>query len=191
MDADDAEARGGGDTAFAVANRLRVTWEGAWLAVGCAVFTGIGVALVAKGGTLDVVVGVLAIVLFGGGGLLAASRHLSRRPVLLLDAEGVRIPAPWPRSTADDLVLPWKDVTGVCACAKALHHRGGTVFLHYLVFLTGEEPPELPPSPWRPEPAVRIRPTWNRTVEEVLAEARRHKPDLPFTDRRPAPAGGR
>lgn len=191
MDADDADVRGGGGAAFAVTNRLRATWEGAWLTVGCAVFTVIGAALVVKGGALDVVMGVLAIVLFGGGGLLAASRHLSRRPVLLLDDEGVRIPAPWPRSADDDLVIPWKDVTGVCACAKALHHRGGTVFMHYLVFLTEEEPPELPPSPWRPEPAVRIRSTWNRTVDEVLAEARRHKPDLPFSDRRPTAAGGR
>ncbi|WP_017557593.1 hypothetical protein [Nocardiopsis baichengensis] len=183
MNADD------GGAAFAVANRLRVTWEGAWLAVACAVFTGIGAALVAKGGALDIAMGVLAIVLFGGGGLLAASRHLSRRPVLLLDAEGARFPAPWPRSSDDDLVIPWDQVTGIHACTKPLHHRGGTVHLHYLVFLTGQEPPELPPSPWHPEPAVRIRPSWDRTVEEVVAEARRRRPDLPFTDRRPSPAG--
>lgn len=178
---------GGPSDAFAVTRRFRVTWSGVWLFAACLVFSVTGLALVVRGGaTADVLLGLLALLLFGGGGLLAASPILSRRPVLVMDGAGVRLVAPWPRPTSDDLVVAWEDIARIRAATQVVPRRGDTMLLHYLVFVprgeTGRAFP--PPAPWEPSYAVRAHPTWDRTVEDVVAEAHRHRPDLVFEDHR-------
>ncbi|MDA8370355.1 MAG: hypothetical protein M0026_10860 [Nocardiopsaceae bacterium] len=176
----------GAATPLSVTNRLRVTWDGLWLTAACLVFCSAAIGLIVRGDPVDVGIGLLALLIFGGGGLLAASRVLSRRPILVLDDAGVRLVAPWPRSSAEDTFLAWDDIVLIRACTQAVPHRRGTAGLHYLVFLVGEEAdqPFRAPSPWEPRHAVRIRPTWDRSVEEVAAEARRYRPDIGFENRR-------
>ncbi|MBB4932161.1 hypothetical protein F4561_002981 [Lipingzhangella halophila] len=173
--------------AFTVTRKFRVTWRGVWLFAACLVFSVAGVALIVRGGAaVDTVLGVLAVLLFGGGGLLAASPMLSRRPVLVLDPAGVRVVAPWPRPVSDDLVVPWADIARIRAATQVVPHRGDTMLLHYLVFVPRDATDRAlrPPVPWELSYAVRARPTWDRTIEEIVAEARRHRPDLVFEDRR-------
>ncbi|ASU84438.1 hypothetical protein CDO52_17990 [Nocardiopsis gilva YIM 90087] len=172
---------------FTVRDTFRVTWDGAGLAAGCLIFAGMGAALVARGGMADIVIGLLAVVMFGGGGLLAASRVLSRRPTLALDSEGVRVVARWPRSSSDDLWLAWDDIALIRVCSQDIPYQRGAVRQWYLVFVPHAEAdqPFHPPAPWEPNRAVRVRRTWNHTVDEVVAAARRHRPGLAFDDRRP------
>ncbi|MBB6171286.1 hypothetical protein HNR23_001346 [Nocardiopsis mwathae] len=172
---------------FAVRDQFRVTWDGVGLAAGCLIFAGMGAALVVRGGTADIAIGLLAVLMFGGGGLLAASRFLSRRPTLVLDAEGVRVVAPWPRSSDDDLWMDWNDIALIRVCSQDITAQGGAVPQWYLVFVPPHEVarPFQPPAPWRPDRAVRIHRTWDRTVEDVVAEARRRRPGITFDDRRP------
>ncbi|WP_067975569.1 hypothetical protein [Nocardiopsis trehalosi] len=181
-----------GEAPFKVADRFRFTWNGVWLTVACLVFTGTGVALIVRGGAFDTGMGIIAVVVFGGGGLLAASRVLSRRPVLVLDSTGVCVVAPWPRSASDDVRLPWSDIALVRACTQVVRYRGGAAHLTYLVFVARDEEsePYRPPVPWHPQHAVRVHTTWDHGVEEIVAEARRHRPGLPFDDRR-VPGGRR
>ncbi|CAM4024590.1 STM3941 family protein [Nocardiopsis rhodophaea] len=172
---------------FTVRDTFRVTWDGVGLAAGCLIFTGMGAALVARGGTVDIVIGLLAVVMFGGGGLLAASRVLSRRPTLVLDSEGVRVVAPWPRSSVDDLWLTWDDIALIRTCSQDIHYYRGTARQWYLVFVPHSEAdqPFHPPTPWEPNRAVRVRRSWDHTVDEVVAAARRYRPGLALDDRRP------
>lgn len=172
---------------FTVRETFRVTWDGAGLAAGCLIFAGMGAALVVRGGTTDIVIGLLAVVLFGGGGLLASSRVLSRRPTLVLDTEGVRVVARWPRSSADDLWLAWEDIALIRVCSQEIPYQRGAVHQWYLVFVPHSEAdqPFRPPAPWEPNRAVRVHRTWNHTVDEVVEAARRYRPGLAFDDRRP------
>ncbi|RNL85037.1 STM3941 family protein [Halostreptopolyspora alba] len=177
----------GSSEAFAVTRRFRVTWSGVWLFAACLVLSVTGLALVVRGGTpADVLLGLAALLLFGGGGLLAASPMLSRRPVLVMDDTGVRVLAPWPRSTSGDLVVAWRDIARIRAATQVVPRRGETMLLHYLVFVPRGETGRAfhPPAPWEPSYAVRAHPTWDRTIEEVVAEAHRHRPDLVFEDHR-------
>ncbi|MBV2366152.1 STM3941 family protein [Streptomonospora nanhaiensis] len=180
-------------TPFVVSNRFRITWEGLWLTLACVVFTGIGVALVLRGSPVDLALGLLAVAVFGGAGLVSLSRFLSHRPVLILDEAGVHFIAPWPRGRRDDLSFPWSEVALLRACTQVVPHRGGSVPMHYLVFVNRDEAelPFHPPSPWHTTNAVRVRPTWNHTIGEIIEAAHHYKPDLPFDDRRrPGPGRG-
>ncbi|MFD0776889.1 hypothetical protein ACFQZ2_23385, partial [Streptomonospora algeriensis] len=182
----------GATAPFVLTNRFRVTWEGAWLAVACTVFTGTGAALVLRGGLLDVVMGLLAVLVFGGAGIGSIARLFSPRPVLVLDGKGARFPAPWPRSSREDIFLPWDDVVLLRACTQVVPHRGGTVNMHYLDFVPADEAdrPFRTPPPWGTDHAVRVRPTWDHSLDEIVAAARARRPDLPFDDRR-EPRGNR
>ncbi|TQN31908.1 hypothetical protein FHX37_1831 [Haloactinospora alba] len=171
---------------FTVANRVRVTWEGTWLAAACTIFAGAGAALALRDGSTDTAIGVVALVLFGGGGLLAASRMLSRRPVLVLDEAGVRLVAPWPRPSSGDVFLRWEDIAAVRVCSQLVPYRGAPTALRYLDFVPrgeADQPPQTP-GPWQPHHAVRIRESWDHTVADVIAEVRRHRPDMPFEEQR-------
>ncbi|WP_017596702.1 hypothetical protein [Nocardiopsis potens] len=178
---------------FAVVNRRRITSQGVWLTAACLVFISIGVALVLRGGPADVLIGAVTVVLFAGGGLLVAGRRLSRRPFLELDSSGVRLLAPWPRRPSDDIFLPWDEVASVCLCRRSVAYADHTHDLDYLHFLAGDEKcegergPVPPPSPWTVRPGAAVRSSWDRSVEEVLAEVHRLRPALPITDRRTAP----
>ncbi|GAA1785060.1 hypothetical protein GCM10009834_50800 [Streptomonospora arabica] len=176
----------GATAPFVLTNRFRVTWEGAWLAVACTVFTGTGVALMLRGGLVDVVMGLLAVLVFGGAGVVSIARLLSPRPVLVLDGEAARFPAPWPRSAREDIVLPWRDVALLRACTQVVPHRGGTVSMHYLDFVPTSEAdrPFRTPPPWRTDHAVRVRPTWNHSLDEIVEAAHAHRPGLRFEDLR-------
>ncbi|SKA23949.1 hypothetical protein SAMN02745673_03267 [Marinactinospora thermotolerans DSM 45154] len=183
-----------------VKNRLRLTWEGAWLTAGCLIFVIAGIAMIIEGTTTSVVLGIVAVVLFGGGGLLAASRVLSRRPVLEMDDSGVCVTVPWPRSHADDHRLDWDELAGITAYTERIEHRGACVRHHYLAFVprsraesaavdsgssdSAERSGASVECPWELRYATHIRSTWDHSPEEVVAQARRHRPDLPFTDRR-------
>ncbi|GAB3445199.1 hypothetical protein GCM10027570_15010 [Streptomonospora sediminis] len=182
----------GATAPFVLTNHFRVTWEGSWLALACAVFTGTGIALMLRGGATDLVMGALAVLVFGGAGAVSVTRMFSPRPVLVLDSQGVRFPAPWPRSESDDAVLAWDDVAVLRACTQYVPHRGGTVSIHYLDFVPTDEAdrPFRMPTPWRTDHAVRVRPTWDHSADEVIAAARTRKPGLAFEDRR-EPRGGR
>src|SRR4051812_33149790 len=70
-------------------------------------------ALPGAGAFVFLFVGMAGIVLGAGGLVVAAGRSLPRRPVLELDDEGVRLPAPWPRTRARDRYLHWADVAAV------------------------------------------------------------------------------
>ncbi|QBI54704.1 hypothetical protein [Streptomonospora litoralis] len=176
----------GASAPFVVTNRFRVTWEGAWLTVACLVFTGIGVALMLRGGVVDIVMGLLAVLVFGGAGAASITRLVSPRPVLELDGHGARFPAPWPRSTREDIVLAWGEISLLRACTQVVPHRGGTVSLHYLDFVPVSEAdrPFRTPTPWRSDHAVRVRPTWDHSLDEIVAAVHTHRPEMPFEDRR-------
>jgi|SRR5690625_74759 len=176
----------GATAPFIVANRFRVTWEGAWLTVACAVFTGTGIALILRGGTVDIVMGLLAVLVFGGAGVVSITRILSPRPVLVLDSEGARFPAPWPRSTREDIFLAWDDVALLRACTQVVPHRGGMVSMHYLDFvpLSEADRPFRTPGPWHTDHTVRVRPTWDHSPDEIIEAAHTYRPQLRFEDRR-------
>ncbi|GAA3758219.1 hypothetical protein HDA32_001900 [Spinactinospora alkalitolerans] len=177
---------------FTVRSRFRFTWEGVWLAAGCLVFVAAGVAMVLEGSRGTVVLGTLAIVLFGGGGLLASSSSLSRRPVLEMDDEGVCVAVPWPRNRIEDHRLPWDRIAGITAYTQKIPYQGGTAQHHYLAFVPQREHPspsadgEVPSiePPWELRYSLHIRSSWNHDVAEIVEEARRRRPDLHFTDRR-------
>ncbi|WP_046469572.1 STM3941 family protein [Allosalinactinospora lopnorensis] len=172
---------------FTVTHRFQMTWNGVWLFIACLVFSVAGIALIVRGEARgDALLGLVALLLFGGGGLLSAAPLLSRRPVLVLDGAGVRLVAPWPRPSSEDVFLPWEDVELIRAATQVVLRRGDPMLLHHLVFVPrGEaERPFHPPAPWEPPYSVRIRSTWDRAVEEIVAEARRHRPGLAFDDRR-------
>ncbi|MUL43502.1 hypothetical protein FZ103_20400 [Streptomonospora sp. PA3] len=176
----------GATAPFVLTNRFRVTWEGAWLTLACTVFTITGLALMLRGGVVDIIMGLLAVVVFGGAGIASVARILSPRPVLVIDGEGARFPAPWPRSKKEDIFLPWSDIALLRACTQVVPHRGGTVNMHYLDFVPTDEAdrPFRTPPPWRTDHAVRVRPTWDHSLDEIIDAVHAHQPELPFEDRR-------
>src|SRR5690625_1462550 len=167
---------GGTARRFTVTRRFQVTWNGVWMFAACLVFSVTGVALIVRGETTDILFGVVALVMFGGGGALAVSPVLSPRPVLVLDNTGVRIVAPWPRLRSGDLVVPWEDLTLVRAVTRVVPHRGSTMLMHYLVFVPrGAVYRDFPlPAPWEPSYAVQAHATWDHTIDEIVAESHQH-----------------
>lgn len=142
------------------------------------------------GGVVFTVLGVLGIAAFGAAVVVGAGGLISARPVLELDEDGVRRPAPWPRSRRADRLLPWPEVSALCLVRRGVPTRRRGVQDH-LIFLTGEEaaeharsaakpqlvaltltepPPGVEASPWRFEPAS----TWDASLKDIAAEARRH-----------------
>ncbi len=177
----------GASGTLTVTRRFRVTWRGAWLSAACLVFSATGMALIIRAAsTSDVLFGALAVLLFGGGGLLAASPLLSRRPVLVLDEGGVRAVAPWPRRRSHDRTMGWDDIARIRAVTQVVPHRGGTLLLHYLEFVSHDATGRhfAPPTPWETSFTVRAQATWDHTIDEIVAKAHRHRVNLVFEDHR-------
>lgn len=85
------------------------------------------------GGVVFLVLGVTGVAAFGCVLVVLAGHLLGRRPLLVLDADGVRIPAKWPLPHSRDRYLPWTEVASVCAWTEGV--PGGKGLAHRLAFL--------------------------------------------------------
>jgi membrane protease YdiL (CAAX protease family) len=160
------------------------------------VFTATAVpALPGLGAVLYLIVGVAGVLLCAAVLLTAAGRFLGRRPVLELDAHGVRLPAPWPLPRARDRCARWADVAAVVLWSSPAPH-GRRALTDQLAFLPApgsagpaapsaellalhlDDLPGLPSTRW----AIRLHPGWDADPEEILAEVRRR--GLPAVDAR-------
>ncbi|GAA3728078.1 hypothetical protein GCM10022402_05970 [Salinactinospora qingdaonensis] len=167
------------------------------MTVACLVFVCAGIGMVIEGTPSGIAFGVGTIVLFSIGGVLAATPALSSRPFLELDDHGVRVVQPWPVSRTEDRTLPWGQVAAITAYTEELPYRDGQVSHHFLSFVpnaeaeptpregaAGEEAAtELLPA-WERPYTLHISHNWDTPVADIVAYARRHRPDLPFYDQR-------
>ncbi|MFI6517357.1 hypothetical protein ACIBF1_17505 [Spirillospora sp. NPDC050679] len=187
--------------------RGKPTWRAAGQVLACLIlvlasvgFVGGGVMRgMGLGSVLFAVLGAVGIVLFGAGLLVSAGALVARRPVLELDAEGVRRPARWPLPRRADRTLPWPEVTALAALRRGVHgsRRGEQ---DYLVFLPSPELAELARTAERPQlvaltltdvPAtaaavpwcVPVDGSWDASLPEIVRQARRRK-EVPVIDRR-------
>ena len=191
--------------AFAV--QVRVTWRGVWRLAAFAILFLASVGFVAGGAmrgagvgsVVVMVLGVAGLGLFGAGLLVSAGGMLSRRPVLELDAGGVRRPAGWPLPRRSGRTLPWDEVAAITALRRGV---GGTrrgeqdylVFLPtpelaemartaeraHLVALTMRDVPATAAAvPW----CFAVEPGWDATLPEIVKQARRRR-RVPVIDRR-------
>ncbi|REE95908.1 hypothetical protein [Thermomonospora umbrina] len=189
-----------------LAVRLRPSWYQAGRVVSPLIAFGASAAFVVgglRGGGWAaagfVILGVLGGAFFGGGAVLAAGALLSRRPLLEVDDEGVRRPAPWPRPRRRDRFLPWSDVAGLCLISRSVAARGSRVRDH-LLFLSDPEIVDHARTAPRPHlvalvladlpgarhaPWVLIsEPDWDVPLKAIVAEVARH--DVDVIDRRRA-----
>ncbi|RFU41137.1 hypothetical protein DZF91_13450 [Actinomadura logoneensis] len=189
-----------------------MTWRTAWrgLAFGILLLASAGFVAggLMRGGSgvgslVFIVLGALGLVAFGGGFLAAVGGPLARRPVLELDSEGVRRPAPWPLPRSRDRVLPWTDVTALAALRRGVPgtKRGEQ---DYLVFLGTDALVELARTAERPAlvaftladvpattPGMReaarwcvgVEQGWDTTLPTLVKEIRRRR-KVPVVDRR-------
>ena len=152
------------------------------------------------GGVLFLALGGAGLLLCVGTAAVAAGGVLSRRPVLILEDSGVRVPPLWPLPRGRDRVLAWSEVAAVCAWiqgppsdkkAAAL----GRLYLSFLPSGEGVDPgAELLATKvtglgcratlrW----TTRVSPGWTSTVEEVVAEVAEHRAEAAFVDKRELP----
>jgi hypothetical protein len=152
--------------------------------------------------------GLLLLGVFGYGTLAWIGQLIGRRPVLILDDAGVRLPPPWPRPRTADRVLAWEQVARVHAFTQVTSYRGGIHRQHYLAFVPvdnlGLRPPSRlerwaagmagAPSPEALRYSVHVQPGWTAMVEQVAEATRARKPALRWVDERDLPrrrcAGG-
>jgi hypothetical protein len=193
-------------TTGTLAVRVRPSWYRAGRVASPLIAFGASVAFVlggARGGTGFaalgfLVLGVLGIAFFGVGTVLAAGHLLSRRPVLELDAEGVRRPAAWPRRRRADRVLAWSQVEALCLVSRGVAARGSRVRDH-LIFLSSAAAAEQARTAPKPQLVALVltdlpggaqhapwllvsEPDWDVPVKQIVAEVRRH--GVPIIDRR-------
>lgn len=151
-------------------------------------------ALPGAGAVLYLLVGVAGVLLTAAGLAAMAGRILGRRPVLELDEDGIRLPAPWPWPRTRDRSLRWADLASVVVWSapvprgrRGLADRvaflpvrddGGAPPSPELVALGLDELPGVPAERW----ALPVSPGWDPGVDEVLAEVRRR--GLPVADLR-------
>lgn len=184
--------------------RLRPSFRGSGQAVGvlillfCSAMFIVGglAAPGSAGGVVFLVLGVTGVVAFGSVLAVVVGHLLGRRPLLVLDGEGVRIPAKWPLPRSRDRFLPWAEVAAVCAWTDGI--PGGKGLAHRLAFLPAEESPHargtsgaemlrvktqgLPGVPvlrWN----VPVLDGWTVSQDEVIRRVRALT-DAPFEDRR-------
>ncbi|RAY14530.1 hypothetical protein DPM19_16175 [Actinomadura craniellae] len=149
-------------------------------------------------GTVFVVLGGIGLVFFGFGVLSATGRLFGLRAVLELDPDGIRRPAAWPLPRRADRVLPWDELSGLCALARGVGKRGTA--RNYLVFLPGAETVEAVRDAGRPELVAltlpetalgartapwcfAVEPAWTASLTEIV-KATRERREVPFLDRR-------
>ncbi|TDC87230.1 hypothetical protein [Actinomadura sp. 7K507] len=195
----------GAGPAFAV--RVRVTWRGVWQLIATLILFLASAGFVAGGvmggtsvgGVMFTVLGFTGLVLFGTGLFMAAGGTIARRPVLELDADGVRRPARWPLPRKAGRKLPWADVAAITALRRGV---GGTRRgeQDYIVFLPTRELAELARTSERPRlvaltmrdvPATAaavpwcfaVEHGWDATLPQVVKEARARR-RVPVIDRR-------
>lgn len=156
------------------------------LAAVSVVFLVSGLADVASfGGVLFVAIGAVGTLLFTAATFGLAGQLLSRRSILELDDEGVRLPARWPRS--GDRTLPWPDVASAVTWSQVVSRRQTVARLAFLprtgrptsheILALRTEVPGVPTMDW----AVPALPGLDATPDDVAA----HLPDgVPFIDAR-------
>ncbi|WP_018658208.1 hypothetical protein [Actinomadura flavalba] len=101
------------------------------------------------GGAVFTGLGLVGVVLFGAGLLVAVGRLFVRRPVLVVDDEGVLRPASWPLPAARGPRLRWEEVSALGALRRGVDgtSKGEQ---DYLVFLPTEEMKEMVRTAGRP-----------------------------------------
>ncbi|MFF0524583.1 hypothetical protein ACFYTC_38325 [Actinomadura nitritigenes] len=190
---------------FAV--RDRVTWRAVWrLAAFLILFvasigfvTGGVIRGAGVGSVTFMVIGVAGFLLFGAGLAVSLGGLVARRPVLELDASGVRRPARWPLPRRAGRLLPWDDVAAITALRRGVPgtRRGEQ---DYVVFLPTQELAEMARTSDRPVlvaltmrdvPATAaavpwcfaVGPGWDAALPKIVKEARRRR-RVPVIDRR-------
>ncbi|ROO83083.1 hypothetical protein EDD29_0573 [Actinocorallia herbida] len=148
------------------------------------------------GGVVFLFLGVTGTLAFGAVLLVLLGHLLGRRPLLVLEDEGVRIPAKWPMPRRGDRVLPWGEIASVCAWTQGVLTGKGTA--HQLAFLP--EPESAHAAHVSGAEILRVKtqgmpgtavlrwnvatlPGWTVKPDEVIREVRK-RTDAPFEDRR-------
>jgi hypothetical protein len=181
--------------------RLRRTRRTAAQIIGRLLLTGVSVlfagggasAPASFGGVLFLLLGAAGVAMFGGSALAMTGNLLARRPVLEIGDEGVRRPAGWPRRTGR--LLRWDDLAAVCAWSQGV--AGGRHHQHHLTFLPRGEADrpaagaeilaiKVKDMPGVPDPrwSIPVTEAWDHTVGDVISAVHRHRPGIPFVDRR-------
>ncbi|NEA25031.1 hypothetical protein [Actinomadura bangladeshensis] len=202
-----AESAEGAAATELFAVRVRVTWRGAGQSLAFLILFAASVGFITSGvvrgagvgSAMFMVLGVAGLALFGTGLLLSAGGMLARRPVLELDAGGVRRPARWPLPRRSGRSLPWDEVAAITALRRGMAgtRRGEQ---DYLVFLPSPELAEMARTSERPKlvaltmrdvPATAaavpwcfaVEQGWDATLPQIVKEARRRR-RVPVIDRR-------
>ncbi|GAA0951425.1 hypothetical protein [Actinocorallia libanotica] len=184
--------------------RLRPSFSGSGQAIGLLILLFCSLMFVvggladpaSVGGVLFLVLGAVGTVGFGATLAVVTGHLLGRRPLLVLDGEGVRVPARWPLPRSRDRFLPWDEVAAVCAWSEGVPTGKGLA--HRLAFLPAEDSPQargtsgaemlrvktqgLPGVPvlrW----SVPVLAGWTVPQDEVIARVRALT-GAPFEDRR-------
>src|SRR5512139_704243 len=138
-------------------------------------------------GILLITLGALGVAGFVAALVFILGPVLGRRPIMVLDDEGVHVPKAWPRRAAR--TLPWPEVAAVAAVDRG--GAAGREVHHYVAFLPSEETAEavrtaskaqlvaltLPDVPAMADAApwtFTIEPDWNVTVKQIIDAAGRH-----------------
>ncbi|QKG21715.1 hypothetical protein [Actinomadura verrucosospora] len=191
--------------AFAV--RDRVTWRAVWRFAAFLILFAASLGFIASGlirgagvGSIAfMLLGAAGLVLFGAGLAVSLGGLVARRPVLELDASGVRRPARWPLPRRSGRLLPWDEVAAITALRRGVPgtRRGEQ---DYLVFLPTAELAEMARTSDRPVlvaltmrdvPATAaavpwcfaVGPGWDAKLPEIVKQARRRR-RVPVIDRR-------
>ncbi|MDX6738785.1 hypothetical protein [Actinocorallia sp. A-T 12471] len=184
--------------------RLRPSFQGSGQVIGVVILLACSVLFVvggladpaSPGGVVFLVLGGTGIVAFGAVLLVLLGHLLGRRPLLVLEDGGVRVPARWPMPRSRDRVLPWHEVASVCAWTQGVMTGRGVS--HQLAFLpvadsshaahtSGAEilrvktqgMPGVAVLRWN----VATLPGWTVKADDVIREVRK-RTDVPFEDRR-------
>lgn len=138
----------------------------------------------------------LALLCLGIAGLVALSRVLFR-PVLEMDAQGIRLLPAWPLPRSVARTLTWEELDRLEVATMYLPTFIPILFWMRFdhLWLMPKEGVIVENGPWEtlvalfalgtnPDEAYRIgiSPGWSHTLEEVVATARRFRPDLKLID---------